>query len=351
MADWSPLANYLKRAPQTQQSIRLTFLAIEKLLGRELKRSAYEHRAYWGNDRTHSHAWSWLNVGWRVQGDPRSEKAVNFVRGSEPDTMGGRKPATRYRVDFQGLPGKPDTSPDFTLDVGAVKSGIRRFNSSQSPFYLAEVALHQVFVGPLEQTAVPLRVLAVNSFWNANVDKEPGALFAICERLRNNIAVMWHQAGQVLSDLRLPSETEADQRAITQCAAELLPILLGAAGFKRVNYSFATKFLHWSFPEALPIVDNFSARTITKLGKSRGWPSVWVPTPNDRATESKCVEEYGRVIALYNAILLSMPPLMRKQLTDVDFESQPQGYRHPNTLLRILDKYFWIEEKLPGLMS
>ena len=108
-----------------------------------------------------------------------------------------------------------------TLDIEALKSGIREFNSSRDQYCLADFALHQVFAGELTETTVPLRVLSVNYFYYVNVDKERGAQLAECERIINNLDVV-RNAVQLISRLELPCQEEAE-RTIRRSAIKILP--------------------------------------------------------------------------------------------------------------------------------
>lgn len=72
---YGPLAAYLESADKTP--LRLTFGDVEKILGRSIPMSARTYRAWWSNeiDGTHSHAKSWMSVGWKVD-------QVDFNAGS-----------------------------------------------------------------------------------------------------------------------------------------------------------------------------------------------------------------------------------------------------------------------------
>lgn len=64
MAKYDPLGKHLSRQPT--DSCTLTFPEVEKIIGGRLPASAREHQGWWGNDRTHVQARSWLQVGWKV---------------------------------------------------------------------------------------------------------------------------------------------------------------------------------------------------------------------------------------------------------------------------------------------
>ncbi|RLF80737.1 hypothetical protein DRN44_06785 [Thermococci archaeon] len=70
---YEALGNYLSKLDKS--NVTLKFDEIERIIGGKLPDSARKHRAWWGNDRSHSHAVKgWLNAGWKV-------KRVDFERG------------------------------------------------------------------------------------------------------------------------------------------------------------------------------------------------------------------------------------------------------------------------------
>lgn len=61
-----PLYEFL--IAQQKSPVCLTFLEIEKIIGKELPQSAYKHQAWWGNTRsgTYIQSAAWLEAGFRV---------------------------------------------------------------------------------------------------------------------------------------------------------------------------------------------------------------------------------------------------------------------------------------------
>jgi hypothetical protein len=80
-ATYQPLSAHLDALGQTR--VNLTFSAIERILGRALPASARKHRAWWSNERSgsHSHARSWMDVGWHVATVDFNAGRVEFERG------------------------------------------------------------------------------------------------------------------------------------------------------------------------------------------------------------------------------------------------------------------------------
>jgi hypothetical protein len=76
------LEEYLRSLPGTQEEVTLSFEIIEQVLNDQLPPSAYEDRAWWGNQQqgTHVEAIAWMNAGWMVDTVDLVEKWVKFVR-------------------------------------------------------------------------------------------------------------------------------------------------------------------------------------------------------------------------------------------------------------------------------
>lgn len=227
-----------------------------------------------------------------------------------------------------------------TIDRGRVRELVEAFNSSENSYYLAEVALHEAFGRGLKAETVPLCIMAVNSFWNANVDKERCALKNLCERTVDNLGKISRQVKK-LRDIALPADESGVKRVVSG-ACQLLPYFLKAPQAKRTNYSFASKFLHWCCPQSMPIVDNYSVKTINRL-VGRGT----IPVPgNTKMDETQCIESYKLMIEFYNQSLGQLNDGQRQELVKFDFETQPVGFRKWNTPVRILDKWLWMEQYL-----
>lgn len=79
---YTPLEIYLNALPESQREVTLSFDHIEKILGDKLPRSAYQHRAWWANEKNgnHVHAWSWLDARWKVETVNFTEKWVRLIR-------------------------------------------------------------------------------------------------------------------------------------------------------------------------------------------------------------------------------------------------------------------------------
>lgn len=62
---YSPLSEYLKNI--NDESVTLTYVQIEKILGSSLPKSAYQYQAWWANNsKNHYHASTWIDSGFKV---------------------------------------------------------------------------------------------------------------------------------------------------------------------------------------------------------------------------------------------------------------------------------------------
>jgi len=88
MAKYDPLRYYLNQ--QTADEVSLTFEDVGRLVG-GLPPSAYEHRAWWANSRSHPNAVAWLDAGWELVDVSFSQQRVRLRRiGRAASTPGER---------------------------------------------------------------------------------------------------------------------------------------------------------------------------------------------------------------------------------------------------------------------
>ena len=79
MSKYDPLRAFLEQ--QDKPYIRLSFRDIERIIGSKLPASAYTHRAWWANDRTHTHARNgWLAAGYRVGYVDLEKRVAEFIK-------------------------------------------------------------------------------------------------------------------------------------------------------------------------------------------------------------------------------------------------------------------------------
>ncbi len=78
MAKYSPLGDYLRT--RSADSCTLSFAEIERIIDSPLPKSARQYATWWGNDKTHSHARAWIQVGWKARPAPNQIDPILFER-------------------------------------------------------------------------------------------------------------------------------------------------------------------------------------------------------------------------------------------------------------------------------
>ena len=90
MAKYEPLGKYLSGEPA--DSCTLTFAEVEAIIGGRLPASARAHQGWWGNDRTHVQARSWMHAGWKVTQHHLLRRGHVHFRRTVHDTLSDERP-------------------------------------------------------------------------------------------------------------------------------------------------------------------------------------------------------------------------------------------------------------------
>lgn len=79
---YTPLENYLRDLPASQNEVTLRFEEIERILNGTLPSSAYEDRRWWDHETEGNHVSkrAWFNAEWKIEGLDVDEKWVKFIR-------------------------------------------------------------------------------------------------------------------------------------------------------------------------------------------------------------------------------------------------------------------------------
>ena len=235
------------------------------------------------------------------------------------------------------------------IDLRDARENIAAFNKSAA--YLAgDWLMHEFFGqfrdGRQKQPACVCAVL-VDALWNTRVDAEPGTKQREpYEKPMNHICCDIEANGKRLRRLSLDLGREALLRfpeRVAEVAGESLELVGIAEGAARRNYSFATKFLHWLAPANFPVVDSRARKSINRLlsGQGQNCPGSFVTGQ----ARSCVVSDYRRWIWFYHHLVAAATDDgWGLRLVAHDYDSQaggPVGQRQ-NTLLRVLDKHFWM---------
>ena len=79
---YAPLHRHLAGVTKDTKTYEMSFDEITTVMGAELPKSAYDHRAWWANTESHSQALAWISAGWKVDGVDLDNHLIHFVRTS-----------------------------------------------------------------------------------------------------------------------------------------------------------------------------------------------------------------------------------------------------------------------------
>jgi hypothetical protein len=231
----------------------------------------------------------------------------------------------------------------YDLDIAEAIRAVKAYNASpcaQAGEHLLDVAFGD-FRKALAPDSVHKQVVLLDSLWGTRLYIERGA----SDRIASNLAT---QSGKVIRALESLAKDDLLKRPehVIQMAQQVLPVVLNQAGDNgqkyRENYSFASKFFHWCTRRHFPIVDGNARRTINR------WQQQLGAQPRVRSSTAAMqgltyVEEYRRWVMFYSDLLYSLGTEDSEQLRRADRDSQVRQYRVENSLLRILDKVFYVQ--------
>jgi len=227
----------------------------------------------------------------------------------------------------------------YTLDVDEAVAAIRAMNASRAAS-AGDWLLHGAFpdlVTSLETNTLAERVILVDGLWGTNLAMERGAADRIIENLVLNKGRLLDLVARLTEDA-----LESKPEEVWRITEQAMPVILEQSSERnsdyRENLSFATKFFHWCTRRHFPIVDKNARARINALQKSVGVRPVIRAYPPDKG---KRLGEYRLWIEFYSDLIHGLGLDDRRRLEKGDYDSLPSRYRFSNSLLRILDKYFW----------
>ncbi len=110
MSKYDKLSRYLKNCSNTR--LQTSFAEVERILGFALPESAYKYEAWWSNNETgHSHARSWLSVGWRTEAVDVRNKRVTLNRAGTAGNTSRKDPYGCMAGTVRIMPGVDLTMP------------------------------------------------------------------------------------------------------------------------------------------------------------------------------------------------------------------------------------------------
>jgi hypothetical protein len=255
------------------------------------------------------------------------------------DVTGGHSSRDRYRSTGTALRPLPTIRMDEResmvlpplLDLNEVRSAIHDFNRDANNVAW-DTALHQAVEAGGNLNSVPLVIFAVNYFWRANVQLSSGTLPFYCEKICRDVESFRHRFG-LLRSYGLPIwDEELLRLRVVDPSCDLLMDLLGRPDGS-THYAFATKLLLW-----LADVPPFDSRVRTAILRLT---SVDLEPSNRSRDEIR--EKYSQLLEFYNCWLKQIHDArLQDDLIEYDFVTQPDHLRLRNSLVRVVDKYFWL---------
>lgn len=224
----------------------------------------------------------------------------------------------------------------YTFDLDAAVTNVREFNKSHA-LVAADYLMHQCCVGVTpssEPSKAAIKVVLVDGLWATQLFRDEGATDAISEALARPCHTLWSTISALGS-----ADLEADPDTVYQAAKPVLRLILRRAGTSKQHYSFATKLLHWSTRQHFPIVDQNARKAINRFQRDQGDGRGRVLAPG---FDENYVEEYRRWTRFYSILLTSLDDMASARLLHADKESLPGPVKIENTLLRVLDKHFYV---------
>jgi len=231
----------------------------------------------------------------------------------------------------------------YELDMDKAIGAIRAYNASlcaQAGEHLLDVAFSDFHMA-MAPAGVHERIVLLDGLWGTRLFMERGAP----DRIANSLAKKSEEIIGLLESLANNDLVERPDR-VTEIAQQALAVILNQVGEDgekyRQNYSFASKFFHWCTRHHFPIVDGKARKTINRWQRDLG---VGVRVRSDTAAMGGLtyLREYERWITFYSDLLYGLAENGAERLRRVDYDSQTATYRVQNSVLRILDKYFYVQ--------
>ena len=225
----------------------------------------------------------------------------------------------------------------YTFDIDAAVRRVEKFNGTHA-LVAADHVMHECCVGtapPTHPSEAAIKVVLVDGLWATQLFRDEGATDAISERLARCDDKLW-----LAIDKLGPADLKSKPDAVYETAKPFLKLILTEAGTSKQHYSFATKLLHWCTRQHFPIVDKNARKAINRFQRDQGDDHGRVLAPG---FDEDYVEEYRRWTRFYSILLNSLDDKASARLLHADKESLPGPVKIENTLLRVLDKHFYVK--------
>lgn len=225
----------------------------------------------------------------------------------------------------------------YNLDLDDAADAVRRFNQ-RIDLAAAEYMVAREFppkLAPFTRLDVATRVVLLDGLWATQSFWESGAVEYIVNNLHTHAAGIHAELSSLAAD-----DLEANWEKVDGVARTLLAYFFGRDPDRRQNYSLASKFYHWTTRSHLPIVDSRARRAVNEFQEAHGASrAVRIPRNMTRPYAA----DYSRWVRFYHELIVGLDENARIRLIKADQETQISGFRVENSLLRMLDKVFFIK--------
>lgn len=143
---YGPLRDHLVSSAGSR--VPMTFTTVEELVGR-LPDSAYQHRAWWGNNDASVQAKAWLGAGWQVESVNQEAREVVFTRAGYGRARSASRPAAvrlAPYIDLQISASLAARAEALGLDCGKLVKLVAELNDcySRGNSYAAHALLRAI---------------------------------------------------------------------------------------------------------------------------------------------------------------------------------------------------------------
>ena len=238
------------------------------------------------------------------------------------------------------------------LDIDDVKEHVRRFNNREE-WVLGDNLVREIFSAELYEVKVIERVCVLNTMWKTNLpDKE---IILVGRKLYNEYFQTneWNDIKEMIVNVKIngglrETNEEIRQNLCDSMFNKVLEILREVTGERK--YVFSAKFCHWIAPEVFPIIDRRNARPVIHQEQIREnfEENELITEITDNFNIDDSVHDYKKLINFYAKELQNLEQTIINKLILFDYTTQSENYKHINTILRILDKYFWLKGREHG---
>lgn len=233
---------------------------------------------------------------------------------------------------------------EYKLNMDEAINSIREFNSSE-PLLVGDYLIKKHFPDDFTEIKpdnLPVLIVLLNGLWGTQLFLDPGVIETMVSKLREQ----WPTICEVLSGLGENGLAEESSK-VYEAAREIFPVILNKNLGHKQHYSFTAKFFHWCTRNHFPIVDSRARKSINNFQRrhqitrsTQGLIRITPPKSMDK------LEEYEKWVNFYSDLLNSLSDEYCKELLEADKSSQMrtnEALTVDNTLLRVLDKVFYIQ--------